>query len=90
MARWGTNSGRNLPFSNSQPLSHFLVKKALARAVGLYPFAIDDELWDCAFSGALDHLFGGAGSGFDVDFRERQVVALEETLGLPAVGAPEG
>ena len=90
MDRWGTNSGRNLPFGNSQPLSHFFVEEALAWAVRLNPFAINHELRNGPFASTLDDLFGGAGGGFDVDFPECQVVALEEALGFAAVGAPEG
>jgi hypothetical protein len=71
-------------------LGHFLVQEALALAVRLHPFAVDHKLRDGAFASAGDHLVGGSGCGLDVDFLERQVVALEEALGFAAVGAPEG
>ena len=90
MARWGTNRGRNLPFGNSQPLSHFLVQEALAGAIRLNPFAINHELRNGPFAGALDDFFSRAGGGFDVDFREREIVTFQEASGFAALRAPEG
>ncbi len=75
---------------NTQAFGHLVVQKAFARAVGLNPFAVNDKLRDGALAGAGDHLVGGAGRGFDIDFGERDVVLLQKALGDAAVRAPEG
>lgn len=75
---------------NSESLCHLGIEKALADAIGLDPFAVDDELGDGALAGAVDDLIGGAGGGFYVDVLERDVVFREKALGDPAVGAPVG
>lgn len=74
---------------NAQALSHFVVKKSLADAVGLDPFAIDDELRNGALAGVADNFVGGAGRGFDVDFAIADFVLVEEALGLAAIGTVE-
>jgi hypothetical protein len=38
----------------------------------------------------LHDVFGGAGSGFDIDLLVGNVVPGEEAFGFPAIGAPEG
>jgi hypothetical protein len=75
---------------DSEALGHGFVEEAFARAVGLDPFAVDDELWDGALAGAFDDFVDGAGGGLDVDFFESDVVFGEEAFGLAAVRAPGG
>ncbi len=62
----------------------------MAGAIGLHPFAVDDELRDGALAGAFHHFLGRAGSRFDIDFFELDVVLGQEALGFAAVGTPEG
>src|SRR6202041_2398833 len=66
------------------------VEETFAGSVGLDPFAIDDELRDSAFAGALDDFVHGAGGGFDIDVFIGNVVLGEKAFGLAAVGAPGG
>lgn len=73
-----------------EPFRHFLIEKTFSRAVGLEPFAVDDELGDGALAGAADDFLGGAGSGFDVDLLISDLMLVEEALGDAAVGTPEG
>jgi hypothetical protein len=81
---------RGLSLREAEACRHFLVEKTFTGAVGLEPFAVDDELWDGALAGAADDFLGGAGSGFDVDLLVGDLMLVEETLGDAAVGAPEG
>ena len=69
---------------------HFVVEEAVAGAIGLNPFAVEDELGDGALAGVGDDLGGGAGGGLDVDLGVGDGVGGEETLGLAAVAAPGG
>jgi hypothetical protein len=55
----------------------------------LYPFSVDDELRDGTFAGALDHFVSGSGRVFNIDFLERDAVALQKTFSFAAVWAPE-
>jgi len=57
-----------LGFGDAEEFGHFFVEEALARFVGLDPFAVEDELRDAALAGLGDDFVGGAGGGFDVDF----------------------
>ena len=75
---------------NTQAFGHLLVQKALARAVRLHPFAINDKLRDGALAGAGDHLVRGAGRGFDINIFEWDVMSLQKALGDAAVRTPEG
>jgi hypothetical protein len=67
-----------------------VVEEALAGLVGLDPLSVDDELRDGALADVEEERVDGAGSGFDVDFGEGDVVLGEEALGLAAVAAPVG
>src|SRR6185437_6095051 len=73
----------------SQQLTHLLVEESCPHSVRLYPLAIDYELRDGALAHVLYQFVDGAGGGFDVDFLERDVVLLEEVLGLAAIATPE-
>ena len=86
----GDEEQAKLPVGNPQPLSHFVVKHAFAGAVGLEPFAVDDQLRDGALTGAADDFVGSAGGSFDIDIGVGKVVLFEKAPGSPAVGAPEG
>jgi hypothetical protein len=66
---------------DSKPLGHFVVQEPFARTIGLDPFSIDDKLRDGTLASLLDHFLGGAGGAFDVDFRERKIVLIEEAPG---------
>src|ERR1035438_2533698 len=72
----------------SEALRHFGVEETAARAVGLDPLAIDDELRNGALADVGEHLFGRAGSLLDVDFGVGDFVNLEKALGLATVTAP--
>ena len=65
-----------------------VIEDAEARAVGLEPFAVEDELGDGTFTDVAQDLFGGFGVGLDVDLAERDSVGLQVALGLAAVAAP--
>jgi len=69
---------------------HFVEEKALAGAIGLYPFTVKDELGDGALTGVSDDLGCGAWGGFDVDLGVGDGMVSEETLGLAAVATPCG
>ncbi len=75
---------------NTKEFGHLVVQKTFARAIRLNPFAVNDKLGDGALAGAGHHLVGGSGRVFDIDFRERDIVLLQEALGSAAVRAPEG
>ena len=66
------------------------MEEASAGAVGLDPFAVEDELRDGALADVGDDLVGGAGGGLDVDLFVGDGVRGEEALGLAAVAAPGG
>ena len=83
----GEREGKMLLF-DAEPLGHFFVKESFARRVGLYPFSIDHKLRDGTFSGALDDLFCGSRSGFDIDIGIGQLMLVEKALGYTAVGTP--
>jgi len=79
-----------LRLANSKPFGHFVVAEALARHVGLHPLAIDHELRDGALAGVFDDFIYGTRRGFDVYNFVGNVVLVEKTLSLAAVGAPRG
>jgi hypothetical protein len=66
------------------------VEEATAGAVGLDPFAVDDELRDGVLADVGEDFFGGAGGLLDVDFGEGDAVGFEKALGLATVTAPGG
>jgi len=76
------------PVGQSEALRHFGVEEAAAGAVGLDPFAVDDELRDGPFSDVGEDFFGGAGGFFDVNFGVGDFVDFEEAFGLTTVTAP--
>jgi hypothetical protein len=86
----GRLSLRELRFFYAQAFGGFFVEEAFALPVWLEPFAVDDELGDGALAGLFNYFVGGAGSGFDIDVVEGDVVALQEAFGFAAVGTPEG
>jgi hypothetical protein len=67
---------------------HFVVEEALAGAVGLDPFAVEDELGDGSLADVGDDEVGGSGSAFDIDLGVGDRVLGEEALGFAAVAAP--
>src|ERR1017187_3316493 len=69
---------------------HLFVEEAAAGAIRLDPFAVEDELGDGALADVGDDLFGGAGSGLDVDLSVGNGVLCEEAFGSAAVAAPGG
>jgi len=73
-----------------QEFGHLFVQESFARAVGLDPFAVDDELGNGALAGATDNFLGGARSGLDVDLLVRNVVPVQEALGFAAIRTPKG
>jgi len=75
---------------DAEAIGHFLIEEAATGAVGLHPFAIDDELRDGALADVAKDLFGGAGCFFDVNFGVGNAVLFEEALGFAAVAAPDG
>ena len=82
-------SKRSLNFANAEKFCHFVVKKAFARPIRLYPFAVNHELRDGPLASLPDDFLGSAWRGLDVNFGVRNVVLLQEALGDAAVRAPE-
>lgn len=74
--------------SYAEECGHLFVEEAAAGSVGLDPFAVEDELRDRAFAYIGENFIGCAGSGFDVDLVEWDVVLCEEAFGGTAVAAP--
>lgn len=64
------------------------MKETLAWTVGLDPFAVEYELRDRPLAHIADNLIRGARAGFDIDFREGNLVLLQEAFGFAAVAAP--
>jgi hypothetical protein len=83
-------AGLVLGVGDAEEFGHFGVEEALAGTVGLDPFAVEDELGDCALADVGDDLVGCAGSVLDVDLFEGYFVLVEEALGFAAVAAPGG
>src|SRR5580658_7780138 len=74
----------------AEALRHFGVEEAAAGAVGLNPFAVDDELRDGALADVGEDFFGGAGGLLDVDLGVGNAVGFEKAFGLATVTAPGG
>ena len=74
----------------SQKRLSTILEESFARAIGLEPAPVDHELRDGALSGAPDHLLGGTGRGFDVNFFVGNFVGGQEAFDRTAIGAPEG
>jgi hypothetical protein len=80
----------DLWLGNAQALGHLFVEEAFALAVGLHPFAVNDELGDGATSRPPPERRGTKWSSrLANDFLERQVVLLQEALGQATVRTPE-
>ncbi len=73
---------------DAEALGHFFVEKASAGAVGLNPFAVDNELRDGALAGVLYDFIHSARRRLDVYFGIRNIVLGQEALGFAAVWAP--
>ena len=56
------------------------MKEALARTVGLDPFAVEYELRDRPLAHITDNLIRGARAGFDIDFGEGNLVLCRNRL----------
>lgn len=69
---------------------HFFVEEATTGAVGLDPFAVDDELGDGALADVVKDLVGGTGNVFYVDFCVGDTVMFKKALGFAAIAAPAG
>jgi hypothetical protein len=82
----GVQRGGSAPYSKQ--LAHLLVEEAMAWAIGLNPFAIDDELRDGTLAHVLDQLFCGSRSGLDIDLGIGDLVFVEESFGFAAIAAP--
>ena len=76
--------------ADTEECLHLVVEEAHAGLVGLYPFAVDDELGDSALAGVGNNEVGCAGSRLDVDFFEGEIVGGQEALCLSAIAAPGG
>ena len=70
--------------------SHFFVQKSFARTIRLHPLTINNKLWNSPLARVFDHLLGSSRSVLDIDFRESEVVLLQKTFSLAAIGTPEG
>ena len=64
------------------------MKEALARAVGLDPFAVEYELGDGSLAHIPDNLIRGARAGLDINFGKGNLVLLQEAFGFAAIAAP--
>ena len=66
------------------------MQEALARLVGLNPFAVEYELWDATLARLCDDQIGCAWRSFNVDFGVGNRVLAEKAFSLAAVAAPVG
>jgi hypothetical protein len=73
---------------DAKKFRHFLVEKAMACAVGLNPFAIEDELRTGPLAHLPDHFLRGSGAGLDIDFGISDLVLFKEAFGFAAIAAP--
>jgi hypothetical protein len=71
---------------NPKEIGHFLVEKPFSWPIWLHPFALNHELGNRPLADSRDHFFGGTRSHFDVNFGERDVMALQESFRRAAVG----
>ena len=74
--------------NHSKPLRHLVIEKAFAREIGLNPLSINNELGNSLFASVFDYFFDCPGSVFNIDVGVSDFVAVEETFGFSAVGAP--
>lgn len=75
---------------NAEPFGHFLVEESAARAVGLYPFSIDDELGYGALADMMENFLRRTGRYFNIDLCVGDTVLIEKTFCLAAIAAPGG
>jgi hypothetical protein len=75
---------------DTEELGHLIVEEAVAGAVGLDPFAVDDKLRDGTLAYVGEDEIGSARRVLDIDFFEGDVVGGEEALRFAAVAAPVG
>jgi hypothetical protein len=73
---------------HAEEVGHLLVQKAVAWAVRLDPFAIDDELRNRPFANVLDDFLSRPGGALNIDLGVRNLVLFKESLGLAAIAAP--
>ncbi len=73
---------------DAKKFRHFLVEEAMARAVGLNPFAIEDELGNGPFSHLPDHFLRSPGAGLDIDLGIGDLMLFKEAFGFAAIAAP--
>jgi hypothetical protein len=69
---------------------HLFVEEALARAIGLDPFAIEDKLRDGMFADVGEQLVGSTGRGVYIDLFVGDGPVVKEAFGSTAVAAPGG
>ena len=77
-----------LSLAYTEELGHLVVEEAFARAVGLYPLAVENELRNGALADVGKNEVSGAGDLLDIDLVVGNVVGGEEALGFAAVAAP--
>jgi hypothetical protein len=73
---------------HAEEVGHLLVEKAVARAVRLNPFAVDDELRNRPFANVLDDFLSRSGGALNIDLGIRNLVLFKESFGLAAIAAP--
>jgi hypothetical protein len=73
---------------DAKKFCHFLVEKAMTRAVGLNPFAIEDELRDGPLAHLSDNFLRGSGVGLDIDLGISDLVLFKEAFSFAAIAAP--
>jgi hypothetical protein len=73
---------------HAEEIGHLLVKKAMACAVRLDPFAVDDELGDGPFAHMSDDFLCRPRAGLDINFGVGDLVLFEEPFGFAAIAAP--
>jgi hypothetical protein len=69
---------------------HLFVEEALARAIRLDPFAVEDKLRDGMFADVGEELVSGAGRGVDIDLFVGDGPVVKKAFGSAAVAAPGG
>lgn len=73
---------------NSQPLIQLVEEQPAARAVGLKPLPVDDQLRDSTFAHMPHQLCRGGRIFVHIDLGIRDSVCIEKLLGRPAIPAP--
>jgi hypothetical protein len=73
---------------HAEKIGHLLVKKAVACAVRLDPFAVKDELGNGPFAYMLDDFLSRPRGSLNINFRVSDLVLFKEPFGLAAIPAP--